>query len=153
MTLINLADPPTPAEKDRLARLSISSEFRSILLPGCISVYALIHYSNLPGPTTIQGRTYETEDWLTSQAPDIGFLPGHLLQMPLPPRDVVKAIAAAIEGSRISGLASIKAHHLMTSEDDTPIYLPLWVVSYWLEAHEVRVNHQKWLSALEWMDQ
>lgn len=161
MSAINLADSPTALERARSERLAIPAAFQAALLPGHISVHALINYSNLPGPIAMQSQGYGLEDWLSTNSPDSHFFPGLLPQMPLPPENIVKALSSALEGSVVEGLKSVLAHHLITHPGPHPAHpnhhpistnLPLWVVTYWIEAYQARADRQVWKTAMEWMD-
>lgn len=82
------------------------------------------------------------------------FPPVHLQQIPLPPLDSVLKLHQLLLDTLLQSLRSVSTLHLVSAGWSSliPSQLPLWVVTYWKEAYELRTMRQDWDAACIWVE-
>lgn len=138
---------------DRL--FHIPSDVQAGFLPARNSpIRYLLDFDKLPGVYAMTPDLERVEDWLSSTPPADGFIPQHLPLISLPPRQIVDKLVAATSTPRFYAFKSVFALHLELAgnDDSIPVNLPLWVLTYWSEAHHARLMQQTWQSAKLWVE-
>lgn len=128
------------------------------LLPAATdSVTSLLQFRGLTQATScanslVVAEQNHTSAWFAEASPDDGFDPiTKLLQWPLPSpiliRQLIDKLALQNPGHEVHSI--IPAH---LSDSLRARHLPLWVLTYWVDASEAQSAQTAWKKAVKWME-
>lgn len=148
ITEYDLTEPPLSYPE-----LDVPKDLRLTLLPPSTgSVKALLQFKNLPQAVSpIEDDQKRTSAWFSSDSPESDFdAVVQLPRWPLPPAVFIRSLVDVLRSGCSFRGGSVKPGHL--SEGLQSRRLPLWVLTYWIEASEAQSAQTAWKRATRWMD-
>ncbi|KAF7796977.1 hypothetical protein EIP86_008166, partial [Pleurotus ostreatoroseus] len=151
--VVNLLDTNSSAAGSEQFR--IPDALYEILLPqDTTSITALLRYDRLPAPRVLSLEEVDLESWTSGAAPcspDDSSLALSLPYCPLPPIEVARGLSMLAYQPAHPTLQSLYPAHL-SEPISLPTSLPLWVATYWDQAHKVRQAQQLWRDSMNWLN-
>ena len=136
-----------------LAELDIPKELCLALVPQTSgSIVSLLQFTKLPKSIApIEEHQKLTSAWFSHDPPEDSFdALAQLPQWPLPPSTVIRPLIELLQDGQRTRTGSIIPAHL--SDSQQVHRLPLWVLTYWVNAAEALVAQSAWRKGVRWMD-